>query len=94
MNAKEQHQRQSAMGQRRKGQGIQAVKTLSSRGALVTGASRGIGAGIAIALAKAGADIAVNYRQKTDAAKAVCSDIAGREEKHSRFRLMFHSQPT
>jgi hypothetical protein len=47
MNAKEQHQRQSAMGQRRKGQGIQAVKTLSSRGALVTGDSRGIGVSVA-----------------------------------------------
>ena len=31
--------------------------TLSSRLALVTGANRGIGAGIALALAEAGADI-------------------------------------
>ena len=43
----------------------------------MTGASRGIGAGIAVALARAGADVAVNYRKRADAAKAVCSEIAG-----------------
>jgi 3-oxoacyl-[acyl-carrier protein] reductase len=57
------------------------MKDLKNRIALVTGGSRGIGAGIAIELAKAGADIAVNYRQKADAAKAVCSEIAGMGRK-------------
>ncbi len=33
--------------------------------ALVTGASRGIGRAAAVALAKAGCDVAINYRQKT-----------------------------
>ena len=50
---------------------------LQNRVALVTGASRGIGAGIAVALARAGADVAVNYLKRADAAKAVCSEIAG-----------------
>ena len=52
------------------------MKDLKSRIALVTGGSRGIGAAVAIALAKAGADVAVNYRERADAADAVCAKIA------------------
>ena len=43
--------------------------------ALVTGASRGIGAAIAIALAEAGAAVAVNYRERADDADAVVANI-------------------
>ena len=45
--------------------------------ALVTGASRGIGAAIAMALAEAGAAVAVNYRERADAADAVVAKIKG-----------------
>lgn len=51
------------------------MPALSNRVALVTGGSRGIGAAIAIALAKAGADLAVNYRERADAARALCDQI-------------------
>jgi 3-oxoacyl-[acyl-carrier protein] reductase len=53
------------------------MKDLKNRVALVTGGSRGIGAAVTIALARAGADIAVNYRDRTVAANAVCREVTG-----------------
>lgn len=49
------------------------MKTLAGKIALITGASRGIGRGCALALAESGADVAVNFRVQEEAAKETCS---------------------
>ena len=46
--------------------------------ALVTGASRGIGAAVARALAKEGYDVTVNYIEQTEKAEQVAAEIGGR----------------
>jgi 3-oxoacyl-[acyl-carrier protein] reductase len=51
------------------------VPDLTGRVALVTGASRGIGRAIALGLARAGANIVVNYRSQTAHAEAVEREI-------------------
>ena len=53
------------------------MSELDGRVALVTGSSRGIGRGIALALAAAGATVIVNYRRDEEAAQAVVAE-AGR----------------
>ncbi len=52
-----------------------ASEFLCGRVALVTGASRGIGRGIALALAEAGADVIVHYVRKTSLAQEVVAEI-------------------
>ena len=49
---------------------------LAGKTALVTGAARGIGQGCALELARAGADVAINDRERNEQAEAVVAEIA------------------
>jgi 3-oxoacyl-[acyl-carrier protein] reductase len=62
----------------------------NQRVALVTGASRGIGAGIAVALGKAGYKVAVHYNSNEAKAREVCDRIPDGMSRAFRFDL---SQP-
>jgi 3-oxoacyl-[acyl-carrier protein] reductase len=54
---------------------------LNGKRALVTGASRGIGAAIAIMLADRGADVAITYESSADKAAKVVNEIEGKRRK-------------
>jgi NAD(P)-dependent dehydrogenase (short-subunit alcohol dehydrogenase family) len=49
---------------------------LESKTALVTGASKGVGKGIALELARCGCDVAVNYHSDREGAEATVAEIA------------------
>jgi len=57
------------------------VKGLTDRVALITGASRGIGAATAVLMAEAGADVAINYHSNRDAADRVAEKVRSFERR-------------
>ena len=64
--------------------------SIEGRVALVTGGDRGIGGGISLALAEAGADVAVVYRKDEEAARSTVEEI----KKLSRKAAMFSADVT
>jgi 3-oxoacyl-[acyl-carrier protein] reductase len=62
------------------------LNELSGRVALVTGASRGIGRAIALALSQAGAAVAVNYRERAADADAVAELVRNGGGRAATFR--------
>jgi 3-oxoacyl-[acyl-carrier protein] reductase len=54
---------------------IKLIAAISGKRALVTGASRGIGREVALALAKAGAHVGINYRQSAGHAESLLREI-------------------
>jgi 3-oxoacyl-[acyl-carrier protein] reductase len=61
--------------------------SLSGRTAFVTGGSRGIGRAIALALAEAGADVALTYRDRGDEADSVVREIEKLGQSARAFRM-------
>ena len=51
------------------------MENLLGKIALVTGGNRGIGAAVSLALARAGCDVAVNYRSRTEEAEKTCGKV-------------------
>ena len=80
-----------------------ADKRLARQSALVTGASSGIGEGVALALGEAGANVIVNYNSNADAANivvekikafgskaiAIQADVSKEESVQAMFKQMF-----
>jgi 3-oxoacyl-[acyl-carrier protein] reductase len=63
------------------------MNTLKGKTALVTGASRGIGAAIALRLAQEGADVAITYANSEDKAAAVVTEIEALGRRARAYRI-------
>jgi hypothetical protein len=64
------------IGRGRKGRRVNDAKPLAGRTALITGGAKRLGRAMALALARAGADVIVHYRSSADAAGALCAELA------------------
>jgi NAD(P)-dependent dehydrogenase (short-subunit alcohol dehydrogenase family) len=62
------------------------MNRLEGRCALVTGASRGIGRAVALALASEGADVAINYQSSENAAETLAAELKEMGRKTLSFK--------
>lgn len=71
-------------------------KALSGKVALVTGGSRGIGRGIAVALGRRGAKVIINYASREEAARTAATEVeeAGGQAAIAQFDVANSAQTT
>jgi 3-oxoacyl-[acyl-carrier protein] reductase len=69
------------------------VKPLAGRGVLITGASSGIGRAIAVAAARAGADVALTYRSNATGARETEAQIHAIGRRAITFQLDLADEP-
>ena len=67
--------------------------SIAGKNAIVTGGSRGIGAAIARALAKDGADVAISYAASKDRAEAVVEELKGDVARMEAAGVTVHPVP-
>ena len=82
--------RRQRVGDQREGEDRRARRAgavLSGSAALVTGASTGIGRAIALAMADAGADVAITYRSSEAEARDVACEVERRGRRAAVFQL-------
>ena len=63
------------------------MKLLENKTAIITGATRGIGRGIAEVFAKNGANVAFTYSSSEEAAKALEKDLASHGVKAKGYQI-------
>jgi 3-oxoacyl-[acyl-carrier protein] reductase len=71
---------------------LSALLSLEGQTALITGGSRGIGRAISLCLARAGAFVAVNYRDDESAAQTTL-DLLSQQESHGRLERFDVADP-
>ena len=70
------------------------MQVLARKSAFVTGGSRGIGKAIALALARAGANVAISYREQGSVAQDVVAELRACDVRAAACRLDVRDRPS